>query len=164
MGPAHGPGTRDRPPGAIRQQTGQQIGRNTADTPAADRPHGPPHHRQTRARPAKRRNETIGKRRKRPGTDTTPNRKTDTVSFRQQIRRATATRPFKTRKSRPANEPCRQHDPDARCGPAHQSTNGRTDPCQTDRHPDVIRGQQTCRSAKTATQTVPIMPRQSSSA
>ncbi|WP_206057432.1 hypothetical protein, partial [Nitratireductor sp. XY-223] len=42
-------------------------------------------------------------------------RKTVTVSFRQQIRRATATRPFKTRKSRPANEPCRQHDPDARC-------------------------------------------------
>ncbi len=133
MGPAHGPGTRDRPPGATRRKTGQQIGRNTADTPAADRPYGPPHLRQTRARPAKRRNETIGKRRKSPGTDTTPKRKTVTVSFRQQIRRATATR---------QTNPDASMIPTPRCGPAHQSTNGRTDPCRTDRDPDVIRKEQ----------------------
>ncbi len=121
--------TRQTGPDRHARHAAPPAGRN----PPADRTTDPPQHRrhtrrgppvrpatpppdpgQTRARPAKRRNETIGKRRKRPGTDTTPNRKTDTVSFRQQIRRATATRPFKTRKSRPANEPCRQHDPDAR--------------------------------------------------
>ncbi len=47
---------------------------------------------QTRAGSANGRNETIGKRRKRPETDTPPDRKTNTVSFRQQIRRAKGTR------------------------------------------------------------------------